>query len=193
MQQSKLKHFFYKKNRKEIIRLISGPLLFIIILFIIPFPQSTTLTNNTSSSSEKISSSPSLSPQIALGTMTWMVIWWITECVPLGFTSLLAPFIFITSGILTVNQALPKFSNPIILNFISGFVLAAAFKKCGLDKRIAYRLATFYKGNNPKIAIFFIACLPVFLLSMTGSITASTIIVLPFFVAFMGILNIPIE
>jgi solute carrier family 13 (sodium-dependent dicarboxylate transporter), member 2/3/5 len=125
--------------------------------------------------------------------MVWMVIWWITECVPLGFTSLLAPFIFIISGILTVNQALPKFSDPIIWIFISGFVLAAAFKKCGLDKRIAYKLATFYKGDNPKIAIFFIACIPVFLLSMTGSITASTTIVFPFVLAFMNILKIPVE
>jgi solute carrier family 13 (sodium-dependent dicarboxylate transporter), member 2/3/5 len=133
-----------------------------------------------------------LSPQIALGAMLWMVVWWVTECVSLGFTSLLAPFIFITSGILPVNEALTKFADPIIWIFISGFILAAAFQKCGLDERIAYRLATFYKGNNPKIATFFIASLPVFILSMTGSITASATIVFPFVVAFMKILNIPI-
>lgn len=133
-----------------------------------------------------------LSPQIALGVMLWMVVWWVTECVSLGFTSLLAPFIFIISGILPVNEALTKFADPIIWIFISGFILAAAFQKCGLDERIAYRLATFYKGNNPKIATFFIASLPVFILSITGSITASATIVFPFVVAFMKILNIPI-
>ena len=133
-----------------------------------------------------------LSPQIALGAMLWMVVWWVTECVSLGFTSLLAPFIFIISGILPVNEALTKFADPIIWIFISGFILAAAFQKCGLDERIAYRLATFYKGNNPKIATFFIASLPVFILTMTGSITASATIVFPFVVAFMKILNIPI-
>ena len=175
--------------KKENIGLISGPLLFIIILFF-PFPQDASSNNaNTDSGNSQFP----FSPQIALGTMVWMVIWWVTECAPLGFTSLLAPFIFIVSGILTVNQALPKFSDPIIWIFISGFVLAAAFKKCGLDKRIAYKLATFYKGNNPKVAIFFIACLPVFLLSMTGSITASTTIVFPFVLAFMNILSTPVE
>jgi sodium-dependent dicarboxylate transporter 2/3/5 len=133
-----------------------------------------------------------LSPQIALGAMLWMVVWWVTECVSLGFTSLLAPFIFIISGILPVNEALTKFADPIIWIFISGFILAAAFQKCRLDERIAYKLATFYKGNNPKIATFFIASLPVFILSMTGSITASATIVFPFVVAFMKILNIPI-
>nr|MDQ3971759.1 SLC13 family permease [Thermoproteota archaeon] len=90
------------------------------------------------------------------------------------------------------NEALTKFADPIIWIFISGFILAAAFQKCGLDERIAYKLATFYKGNNPKIATFFIASLPVFILSMTGSITASTTIVFPFVVAFMKILNIPV-
>lgn len=164
--------------------LILGPLLFVVIIFI-PTPQSIIEVNL-----EK--PIPHLSPQIALGAMIWMVIWWVTECVPLGFTSLLAPFIFIISGILPVNDALPKFADPIIWIFISGFILAAAFQKCGLDERIAYRLATFYKGNNPKIATFFIASLPVFILSMTGSITASTTIVFPFVVAFMKILNIPI-
>jgi solute carrier family 13 (sodium-dependent dicarboxylate transporter), member 2/3/5 len=168
MRNMRFKNFFHGRRRKENIGLISGPLLFIIIIFI-PLSEGTitsTTSNNIHTNSENISSS--LSPRIALGTMVWMVIWWITECVPLGFTSLLAPFIFIISGILAVNQALPKFSDPILWIFISGFVLAAAFKKSGLDRRIAYSLATFYKGNNPKIAIFFIACLPVFLLSMTG-------------------------
>jgi solute carrier family 13 (sodium-dependent dicarboxylate transporter), member 2/3/5 len=179
-----LKSYIDIYKKKENMGLTLGPLLFVVII-LIPTPQSMVEVNLEKPISH-------LSPQIALGAMIWMVIWWITECVPLGFTSLLAPFIFITSGILPVNEALPKFADPIIWIFISGFILAAAFQKCGLDERIAYRLATFYRGNNPKIATFFIASLPVFILSMTGSITASTTIVFPFVGAFMKILNIPI-
>jgi solute carrier family 13 (sodium-dependent dicarboxylate transporter), member 2/3/5 len=178
------KSYIDTSKKKENMGLILGPLLFVVIIFF-PTPQSMIEINLENPISQ-------LSPQIALGAMIWMVIWWVTECVPLGFTSLLAPFIFITSGILPVNEALTKFADPIIWIFISGFILAAAFQKCGLDERIAYRLATFYKGNNPKIATFFIASLPVFILSMTGSITASTTIVFPFVVAFMKILNMPI-
>ena len=179
-----LKSYIDIYKKKENMGLTLGPLLFVVII-LIPTPQSMVEVNLEKPISH-------LSPQIALGAMIWIVIWWITECVPLGFTSLLAPFIFITSGILPVNEALPKFADPIIWIFISGFILAAAFQKCGLDERIAYRLATFYRGNNPKIATFFIASLPVFILSMTGSITASTTIVFPFVGAFMKILNIPI-
>ena len=183
-----LKENFINSNRKKgNIGLVLGPLLFIVIVFLIPTPQS--MITVTLSRSNSL---PVISPQIALGTTIWMLVWWITECVPLGVTGLLAPFIFVISGILGINQALPMFSDPIIWIFISGFILAAAFQKWGLDKRIAYNLALLYKGNNPKMAAFFIACLPVFLLTMVGSITASTAIVFPFVIAFMRILNLPV-
>ncbi len=103
------------------------------------------------------------------------------------------PLIFGITGILSIRQALSTFSDPIIWIFIAGFILAAAFQRWGLDRRIAYSLALLYRGTNPKVATFFIACLPVFLLTMTGSITASTVIVFPFVMAFMQILNIPVK
>lgn len=175
-------------SKKSTIGLISGPLAFFIILLTSLFLQLQLFENN------QVQDFGSLftlvAPFIALGTMTWMVIWWVTECVPMGFTGLLAPFIFIFTGILTAEQALSKFSDPIIWIFISGFILAAAFKKSRLDERLAYKLGSLYKGNNPKIAIFFIACLPVFVLSMTGSITASTTIVFPLVLAFLKVANV---
>jgi solute carrier family 13 (sodium-dependent dicarboxylate transporter), member 2/3/5 len=99
---------------------------------------------------------------------------------PLGITGMLAPLIFAISGILTIQDAVENFADPIIWIFIAGFILAASFQRWGLDKRIAYSLAILYRGSSPKIATFFVACLPVFLLTMTGSITASTTIVFPF-------------
>jgi solute carrier family 13 (sodium-dependent dicarboxylate transporter), member 2/3/5 len=180
-------NFINSNRKKENIGLILGPLLFFVIVFLVPTPPSMI-----SVTLSRPNSLPLLSPQIALGTTIWMLVWWITECIPLGMTGLLAPFIFVISGILSINRALPMFSDPIIWIFVSGFILAAAFQKWGLDKRIAYTLALLYKGNNPKMAIFFIACLPAFLLTMVGSITASTTIVFPFVIAFMRILNLPV-
>ena len=136
---------------------------------------------------------PAFAPQLALGTMIWMVVWWVTECAPLGITGLIAPLVFVISGTLPIREALQNFAEPIIWIFIAGFVLAASFQKWGLDTRIAYSLALLYRGNSPRVATFFVACLPVFLLTMTGSITASTTIVFPFLIAFMNILNIPVR
>jgi sodium-dependent dicarboxylate transporter 2/3/5 len=171
----------HKRNKK--IGLVLGPVLFLVIL-LYPTPQGM----------ENITKSKNLlplSPQIALGTMIWMVTWWVTESMPLGLTGLLAPFIFVISGILSARQALSTFADPIIWIFISGFILAAAFHKWGLDKRIAYFFAMLYKGSNPQVAVLFIICLPAFLLTMAGSITVSAAILFPFVIAFLNTLSIP--
>ena len=174
--------FLFSQKSNKNIGLLLGPVLFLAIL-LIPTPQDMEAIGRSKGL-------PSLSIQIALGTMVWMIIWWITESVPLGLTGLLAPFIFVISGILSARQALSTFSDPIIWIFISGFILAAAFQRWGLDKRIVYFFAMLYKGNNPQIAVLFIICLPAFLLTMTGSITASAAIVFPVVIAFINILNI---
>jgi sodium-dependent dicarboxylate transporter 2/3/5 len=171
--------------RKENIGLVLGPLLFATTI-LVPFPESM-------AKAAADNSMPAFAPQIALGTMLWMIVWWVTECVPLGITGMIAPLAFTISGILVIREAVQNFADPIIWIFISGFILAASFQRWGLDRRIAYSLAILYRGSNPKIATFFVACLPVFLLTMTGSITASTTIVFPFLIAFMKILNIPVR
>lgn len=171
--------------RKENVGLVLGPLLFAATV-LVPIPESM-------ARAAADNSVPAFAPQIALGTMLWMVVWWVTECIPLGITGMIAPLVFTVSGILTIREAVQNFADPIIWIFISGFILAASFQRWGLDRRIAYSLTLLYRGSNPKIATFFVACLPVFLLTMTGSITASTTIVFPFLIAFMNILNIPVR
>ncbi len=171
--------------KKESVGLVLGPLLFVATV-LAPFPDSM-------AKAAADYSVPAFAPQLALGTMLWMIVWWVTECVPLGITGMIAPLVFTISGILTIREAVQNFADPIIWIFISGFILAASFQRWGLDRRIAYSLAILYRGSNPKIATFFVACLPVFLLTMTGSITASTTIVFPFLIAFMNILNIPVH
>ena len=92
-------------SRKENIGLIVGPLLFVATI-LIPVP--------TSMANAAIDNSlPTFAPQLALGTMLWMVVWWVTECVPLGITGMLAPLIFAISGILTIQDAVENFADPI--------------------------------------------------------------------------------
>ena len=90
-----------KSNRrwpstKEKIGLIVGPLLFVVII-LIPVP--------TSMANAAVDNSlPIFAPQLALGTMFWMVVWGMTECVPLGITGMIAPLVFALSGILLYNS-----------------------------------------------------------------------------------------
>jgi len=167
---------------KKRIGLYLGPLLFVIVL-LIPEPQSMI------DAAAAVGASP-MAPQIALGMLIWILTWWVTECMSLGLAALAVPLVFCMTGIITWNTALSSFTNPIVWIFMAGFVLAAAFKKWELDRRISVKLASIYKGNNPMVAALFVCCLPVFLLTLTGSITASTSVVFPFLIAYLAMLNV---
>ena len=167
---------------KERIGLILGPLLFLVAVAL-PEPQS--MIDAASDMAV-----PDKSPQVALATLLWVLVWWVTECVPLGVAALLPPLIFSMTKILQWRTALTSFTDPIIWIFMAGFVLAAAFRKWDLDRRIAIRLGSIYKGSNPMIAAFFVASLPVFILTLTGSITASTSVVFPFLIAYLSMTGV---
>lgn len=171
-----------RKLDKKKMGIYLGPLLFVIVL-LIPEPQSMI------DAAAAVGASM-MAPQIALGMLIWILIWWVTECMSLGLAALAVPLVFCMTGVITWNTALSSFTNPIIWIFMAGFVLAAAFKKWELDRRISVKLASVYKGNNPMVAALFVCCLPVFLLTLTGSITASTSVVFPFLIAYLAMLNV---
>jgi len=170
-------------NRQRI-GLILGPLLFLVSVL---WPEPQSMVDVVSGLGTEM---PAKSPQIALGTLIWVLVWWVTECVPLGLAALLPPLVFSMTKILRWETALTAFTNPIIWIFMAGFVLAAAFRKWDLDRRVAIKLGSMYKGSNPMVAAFFVASLPVFILTLTGSITASTSVVFPFLIAYLSMVGI---
>lgn len=169
---------------KQRVGLVLGPLIFLIVA-LMPEPQSMidAVHDVNADLTER-------APLIALATLFWVLVWWVTECVPLGIAALLPPVVFSMTQILSWTTALASFTNPIIWIFMAGFVLAAAFRKWDLDRRIAIRLGSIYKGSNPMIAAFFVAALPVFILTLTGSITASTSVVFPFLIAYLSMTGV---
>jgi sodium-dependent dicarboxylate transporter 2/3/5 len=175
-------HQVGKWFNKRRIGLVIGPAIFAFI----------TLMPEPSSMAEVAAElgAPDRAPQIALGTLLWVLVWWVTECVPLGIAALLPPIVFSMSRIVTWKVSLTAFTDPIIWIFMAGFVLAAAFRKWDLDRRIAIRLGLLYKGSNPMVAAFFVAALPVFILTLTGSITASTAVVFPFLITYLSMVGV---
>ncbi len=176
IRSPKLKRFLKWFDRRRF-GLVVGPLLFATVL-LIPEPQSMIDAAISKGVTDR-------APAIALATLLWVLIWWVTECVPLGIAALLPPFIFSISQIITWKSALASFMDPIIWIFMAGFALAAAFRKWEFDRRIALRLGLIYKGKNPMIAAFFVASLPAFILTLTGSITASASVAFPFLLAYL--------
>ena len=111
------------------------------------------------------------------GLMAWMVLWWITEIVPIPVTSLL-PMIFIPLlGIDKLDAATSPYAHPLIFLFLGGFFLSIAMEKTVLHKRIALKALSMV-GSSPGLQIAAVMAVTAFL-SMWMSNTATAVMMLP--------------
>lgn len=114
----------------------------------------------------------------------WMGIWWLTEAVPIAATALLPLVLLPPLGIATVNAAAAPYANPVIYLFFGGFVLAAAFERSGLHRRLALALISVVGTKPDRIVAGFM--LAAGLISMWVSNTASVLMLLPLAYSFLG-------
>lgn len=170
-------------SRSWLVKLLLGPAVFLILLLAPPLPFV--------SEAAALAKAPHpKAPQIALGGLFWVASWWVLEVVPLGLTGVLAAILFSLLGYVSWSDALKSFADPIIWIFMGGFTLAKAFQVWGLDRRAAIAVARLYRGRNPMLAALFAVSLPVFLLTVSGSITASTSVVYPIALSYIEMLKL---
>lgn len=67
----------------------------------------------------------------------WIILWWLSEAVPLAVTALLPIVLVPLTGIGTAAQATAPYANPVIFLFLGGFLMAQAAERSGLPRRIA--------------------------------------------------------
>lgn len=65
------------------------------------------------------------------------ICWWITEAIPLPATALMASALTIVLGIAPARAVLAPYADPIIFLFVGSFLLSEAFRRHGLDRRLA--------------------------------------------------------
>ncbi len=160
------------------ISLYLGPILFITCLLI---PNDLAMNEAVKAAGISLSAGP----KYGLGVLLWTATWWVFETTNLGLAALIPPILFSLVGLMAWKDSLAPFMDPLIWVIIVGFVFAKAFQVWGLDKRVALTLSSVSKTRNPMLAGFFVASLPVFLLTITGSMTAATSIVYGFVISFL--------
>lgn len=74
-----------------------------------------------------------------LAVLTLTIVFWVTEAIPLPATALLASALCIVLGVAPVRAVLAPYSDPVIFVFVGSFLLAEAFTRYGLDRRVAAR------------------------------------------------------
>ncbi|WP_376693525.1 SLC13 family permease [Wenzhouxiangella sp. EGI_FJ10409] len=141
------------------IGLIAGPLLFVTML-VLPAPE------GMSEAAWHVAAVAAL-----------MVLWWISEALPIAATALLPIVLFPLLGVTDIAGATTPFANPLIYLFLGGFIIALGMERSGLHRRIALNIIK-RVGTQPKaiIAGFMLAAA---FLSMWVSNTATAMMMLP--------------
>ena len=104
------------ENRKKA-GFFLGPVLFLLAYFFPLLPQN-----------------PRASRLLAVFLL--IVVWWVTECIPIPVTALLIPVFLTVFQIASVRDAFAPFANPIIMLFLGSFILARAMSTHYLDQKL---------------------------------------------------------
>jgi len=94
---------------------------------------------------------PSLSPKahVLAAILSWTVVWWVCEPIPLAMTALLSSVLCVVFGVGEARAVFAPYADPIIYLFLGSFMLAEAMAIHGLDKRFAYGImALKFVGNS---------------------------------------------
>jgi sodium-dependent dicarboxylate transporter 2/3/5 len=149
----------------------------------------------------------SLDPQIVarsmqsvLAVLLLMVIWWITEPVPIPATALLPAVLFPILKITGIQEntffefsfkhTLLNYANPVIYLFLGGFLLAGAMQKWKLDRRLTLFILTRWKlADNSENILLGIMITTAFV-SMWISNTATTAMMLPLGLGVLSLVGV---
>lgn len=148
-----------KKLSAASIGLFLGPLSFILILF--------------------FAKPDDLSPEgvAMMAATSWVAIWWITEAAPIAATSLLPLVLFPLVGVMGIKDTSVAYSDPMVLLYMGGFMIAMTIEKWNLHKRIALTIISIIGTDLKKIILGFMVATA--FLSMWISNTATALMMLP--------------
>lgn len=127
------------------------------------------------------------SAKIVLAISMWMIVWWITEAIPVYATALLPIGLVPLMGIMPVKDIAAEYMHPIIVLLLGMFMIALAIEKSGVHKKIAFELIAVFGYSPKRIVLGFM--LTAALISTVVMSTTVVLILLP--VAGIIIASIP--
>lgn len=125
------------KNRKRLLNLIIGPVLFLLSIFLLP----------------QTIFAP-LAARAAIGTVVWMAYWWVTGPVDYAVTAFLPIAINAVTPMTDMKSVISNYADETILLLLGASIISVLWENTGLDKRIAI---TFLRliGNSLRTQLVF--------------------------------------
>ncbi|NYT05108.1 MAG: DASS family sodium-coupled anion symporter [Methanomicrobiales archaeon] len=125
-----------------------------------------------------------VSAQYVAAATTLMVVWWVTEAIPIQATALLPIVLFPLLGVLKASEAAAPYADKIIFLFMGGFIIAMSMQRWGLHKRIALHIIR-RVGTSPRRMVLGFMIATAFL-SMWISNTATAMMMIPIAIAIIA-------
>jgi sodium-dependent dicarboxylate transporter 2/3/5 len=122
-----------------------------------------------------------------LAAAAWMLVWWISDAVPLGVTSLLPVVLFPVLGIAGIAETTAPYGSHYVFLFLGGFFIALALERWNLHRRFALTVLVAAGGRPRRLVGGFM--LATAALSMWISNTATTLMMLPMAMSVLGHLD----
>ena len=88
-----------------------------------------------------------------LAATTWIVVWWVTEAIPIPVTSLLPVVLFPLTGVTTPTGATLPYADPIVFLLLGGFLLALSIERWNLHHRLSLMILSSV-GTSGKALVF---------------------------------------
>ncbi len=121
---------------------------------------------------------------VTLGLLAWMVIWWVTEALPIGVTSFLPLIVAPVFGIAAFTDAAPPYAHPIIFLLMGGFMIGKSIERWNLHERVALSILSRMGAKPNAIIAGFMGTAA--LLSMWISNTATVIMLVPIILSLIA-------
>jgi sodium-dependent dicarboxylate transporter 2/3/5 len=187
--------------KKEAIGFLLGILLFAVVL-VVPAPASFQDIAARAVQDAHASLDPAVlvaSMRSVLAVLALMIVWWLTEAVPLPVTALLPavafPLLHVT-GLqhgnamqFTLPTVVVNYANPVIFLFLGGFLLAGSMRKWNLDRRlILWLLSRGALADDARLILLALMSVTA-LLSMWVSNTATTALMLPLGIGILSLMG----
>lgn len=130
------------KDKRRLVDIIIGPVLFLLCYFCLPvtvFEESTA--------------------RAAIGTVAWMAYWWITAPIDLAVTGFLPMVINALFQITDMSAVISNYASETIILLLGASILSASWEETGLDNRIAARFLALVGSNlRTQIIFWFLLC-----------------------------------
>lgn len=123
----------------------------------------------------------------AVAVAILMVVWWISEVLPMAAVALIPLVLLPLLKVSPIEEVARSYSNPVIFLFMGGFMIGLAIEKWNLHKRIALQIVRWTGTSGDRIILGFI--ISTGFLSMWLSNTATTMMMFPIALSVIAVMK----